>query len=69
MLFLIYLIILLTILVAFAILFLYMVWLNIEERRLDIKRKEKILKEDEEELERKESCIGFTYYPDEDDYD
>ena len=53
--------------VSMAVEILYMSYLTIKEKKLDIKEREEERKKGEGSAEQKESCIWFTYYPDEEE--
>lgn len=47
---------------------IYMFYLKIKEKKLDIKEREEEKKKGEDTATQKDSCIGFVYTP-EDDYE
>lgn len=53
--------------VSMAVEILYMFYLTIKEKKLDIKEREEERKKGEGSAEQKESCIWFTYSPDEEE--
>ena len=53
--------------VSMAVETLYMFYLEIKEKRLDIKEREEEKEKGEGSAEQKESCIWFTYSPDEEE--
>lgn len=53
--------------VSMALETLYMFYLAIKEKRLDIKEREEEKKKREDAAEQKEDCIWFTYSPDEEE--
>lgn len=57
----------LIVVVSMAVEILYMFYLTIKEKKLDIKEREEERKKGESSAEQKESCIWFTYSPDEEE--